>query len=108
MSGVMSEVLKRRPVLGRLAIAAFGLTVLAVSSWSVSELVSADFPQRPVWDLGSAGPWVASYARAVAAGFWGAARVCLTLAVVVLVLHAVVLLLDMIRRIAGRSGRSVT
>ncbi|MEU3438631.1 hypothetical protein [Streptomyces sp. NPDC006863] len=108
MSGVMSEVLKRRPVLGRLAIAAFGLTVLAVSSWSVSELVSADFPQRPVWDLGSAGPWVASYARAVAAGSWGAARVCLTLAVVVLVLRAVLLLLDMIRGIAGRSGRSVT
>ncbi|MFG2678151.1 hypothetical protein [Streptomyces sp. NPDC048392] len=53
----MGEVLKRRPVLGGLAIAAFGLTVLAVSSRYLSEVVAADFPRRPVWDLGGAGPW---------------------------------------------------
>lgn len=67
----MSEVPKRHPVLWRLAIAAFALTMLGVSSWCLSEVVGADFPQRPVRDLGSAGPWVASYARAIAAGSWG-------------------------------------
>lgn len=103
----MGEVLKRRPVLGRLVIAAFGLAMLAVSSWFLSEVVGADFPRRAVWDVGSAGPWVASYARAIAAGSWMAARACLMLAALILVLDLASRLMGAIRRVIRRPGRRV-
>nr|WSZ18827.1 hypothetical protein OH837_38585 [Streptomyces canus] len=104
----MGEVLNRRPVLGRLAIAAFGLTVLAVSSWFLSEVVSADFPQRPVWDLGSAGPWVASYTHAIATGSWMAARACLMLAALTLALNSASQLMGAIRKVTRRRGRAAS
>ncbi|MFG2312096.1 hypothetical protein ACGFS9_26030 [Streptomyces sp. NPDC048566] len=56
------------------------LTALALAGWLLSAATGAEFPRRPVWDLGDAGPWVASYARAVAGGSWAAARACLVLA----------------------------
>ncbi|MFF9410826.1 hypothetical protein ACF1B0_35720 [Streptomyces anandii] len=104
----MGEVLKRRPVLGSLAIAAFGLTMLAVSSWLLSEVVSADYPQRPVWDLGSAGPWVVSYAHGIAVGSWMAARACLILAALILALNSVSQLMGAIRGVTRRRGREAS
>ncbi|MFE0641619.1 hypothetical protein ACFW2Y_08415 [Streptomyces sp. NPDC058877] len=101
----MGGVLKRRPVLRGLAIAAAGLSVLSVASWFLGESVSTEFPQRPLADLGSTGPWVASYARAVAAGSWGAARVCMVLVVLVLVLNTASRLMDVLRRVGRRRGR---
>ncbi|GGU17941.1 hypothetical protein [Streptomyces violascens] len=103
----MGEVLKRRPALKRLAIAAFGLMMLAVSSWLLSEVVGADYPRRPVWDVGSAGPWVASYARAIAAGSWMAARACLMLAALLLALDFASLLVGTIRRATRKPDRPV-
>ncbi|MEU0213978.1 hypothetical protein ABZ281_02270 [Streptomyces sp. NPDC006265] len=84
----MGTVHKRPPGWRRLAKAAFCLTMLAVASWFMSEMVSADFPRRPFWDLGTAGPWVASYAHAVAVGSWMAACACLLLAGLVLALDS--------------------
>ncbi|MFJ9538313.1 hypothetical protein ACIRPX_13725 [Streptomyces sp. NPDC101225] len=71
----------------------------------MSELVGADFPRRPVWDLGSAGPWVASYAHAIAAGSWMAARACLLPAAVILALTCVSRIVAAIRRVTRRPSR---
>ncbi|MEU3254877.1 hypothetical protein [Streptomyces sp. NPDC006997] len=101
----MGDVPKRRPALRRLAIAALGLMTLAVSGWLLSDVVGADYPRRPVWDLGSAGPWVASYARAIATGSWMAARVCLILTVLLLALESPSLLAGAVRRVTRRAGR---
>lgn len=104
----MGAVLKRRPALGRLAIAALGLTMLAVSSWFLSEVVGADFPRRPVWDLGRAGPWVASYAHAIAAGSWVSACACLMFAALILALDCASQVMGAIRRVIRRPGRPVS
>ncbi|MEV5886353.1 hypothetical protein AB0L74_27210 [Streptomyces sp. NPDC052020] len=104
----MSGVAKRSSVLGGLGIASIGLTLLAVASWSLSEPVTADFPQRPVWDLGAAGPWVGAYARAIAAGSWTAARVCLVVVALVLALRGASLLVDAVRKVVRRSNRSAS
>ncbi|MFC8795205.1 hypothetical protein [Streptomyces cinereoruber] len=101
----MGEASKRRPVLRSLAVAASCLVALAVLSWFLSEAVGADHPRRPVWDVGSAGPWAASYARAIAAGSWTAACVCLMLAALLVVLDFVSLLVAAIRRGARRLDR---
>jgi len=104
----MSELLKRHPVAGRLAIATLGSMMLAVLSWILSKVVSADFPQRPVLDLGHAGPWVASYARAVAAGSWLVARACLMLAAVLLAVNAVSHVMRAIRKVVRRPDRPMS
>ncbi|MCH0563055.1 MULTISPECIES: hypothetical protein [unclassified Streptomyces] len=92
---------ERRYVLLRsLVIAAFWLTVVAAVCWTVSSAVGADWPDRPTWDLGHSGPWVASYTRAAAAGSWGAARVCLAGA-------GLVLLRELLDRILHAVGRFV-
>ncbi|MFR9798128.1 hypothetical protein ACL02U_19830 [Streptomyces sp. MS06] len=77
----------RRQALRSLVIAAFWLVVLAVVCLLVNGAVAAELPDRPVWDLGDSGPWVASYTHAAAAGSWGAARVCLAAAALLLVLE---------------------
>ncbi|MBD0742241.1 hypothetical protein BG418_12210 [Streptomyces sp. CBMA152] len=89
-------------------IAAFGLTMLGVSSWFLSKVVGADFPRRPVWDVGSAGPWVASYTRAIAAGSWTAAHACLMLAALILVRDFASQLIGAIRRVTRRPGHRVS
>ncbi|MGW8062427.1 hypothetical protein ACVV2G_09160 [Streptomyces ziwulingensis] len=91
-----------------MVIAALGLMVLAASSRLLGEVVGAAHPQGPVWDVGGAGPWVASYARAVAAGSWTAARACLMLAALILVLDVVSLVVDAMRRVIRRPGRPVS
>ncbi|MEU1701988.1 hypothetical protein ACPCIX_01425 [Streptomyces pseudogriseolus] len=94
--------------MGALGIAAAGLTLLAVAGWSLSELVAAGSPEGPVRELDGAGAWVAAYARAVAAGSWGAARVCLTLAVLVLALRGASLLVKTLGRAFRRPSRSAS
>lgn len=85
-----------------------GLTLLAVAAWASSELVTADFPERPVWDLGAAGSWAGAYARAVAAGSWTAARVCLAVAALVLTFRGGLLLVGEVRGVVRRSNRSAS
>ena len=104
----MGDVLKRRSALGRLAIAALCLTMLAMASWFMSELVSADFPGQSVWDLGSAGPWVASYARAITAGSWAAARACLVVAGLILTWNFVSQVMGAVRKSIRRGNRPVS
>ncbi|AYG85001.1 hypothetical protein DWB77_07216 [Streptomyces hundungensis] len=104
----MGQILQRRPVLGRLAIAACCLALLAGASWCLNEIASADFPQRPVWDLGDAGPWVASFARAVSTGSWMAAHACLVIIGLGLVLGWLGRVVTTVRRSAGRRSGSVS
>ncbi|ARP71904.1 hypothetical protein LK06_020300 [Streptomyces pluripotens] len=98
---------ERRPALRKLVLAAVGLALLGLVTSAVSDVVGAEFPQRPVWDLGSAGPWVASYARAVAAGSWMAARACVVFAGLLLLLEFVSRVLGVVRGGARRRGRPV-
>ncbi|MEI7029865.1 hypothetical protein [Streptomyces pratensis] len=100
----MGGFLKRRPVRGRLVIAALCLTTLAAASWCLGELVGADAPRPPLWDLGSAGPRVASYAYAAAAGSWGAARVCLALVGLLLAGECAAHVMAALRRGVRRGG----
>ncbi|MCT9089892.1 hypothetical protein N4G70_13570 [Streptomyces sp. ASQP_92] len=104
----MDQVVKRRPVLGRLAIAAVCLAALAGASWCLGQAVGAEFPRRPLWDLGDAGPWIASWARGVTSGSWMAAHVCLTLIVLGLAVECLRWAVGVIRGSGGRRGRAAS
>lgn len=97
-------VLRRRSVPGRLATAALALTLLGVVSRLIGMAAGSAFPEEPVVDLGHAGPWVASYARAAAAGSWGAALVCLSLVGVCVAHGFAAQALGALRRFVRRSG----
>lgn len=80
----MGGVWERRPAARKLVLAGFWLTLLALTGWFMSDMVSAHWPQRPVWDLGSAAPWVAFCARGIGIGSSMAASSCMFIAAVTL------------------------
>ncbi|WP_432156955.1 MULTISPECIES: hypothetical protein [unclassified Streptomyces] len=99
----------RRRGMRALFTAACALALFAAGCWFVSDLTGTDLPtERPAWDLGGSGPWVASYARGAAVGSWGAARVCLAVALLLLALEAGSQLLAALRGFAARFSRQAS
>ncbi|MEU7067315.1 hypothetical protein [Streptomyces sp. NPDC046161] len=104
----MGGVWERRPAARKLVLAGFWLTLLALVGRFVSDMVSADWPQRPLWDLGSAGPWVAFYARGIGIGSSMAAGSCMVIAAMVLAWDLLCQTLRAVRRVGQHHSPSLT